>query len=179
MPVNGRLPSMAEGASALARVPGARSGWPYPWTFPPPGAQRRNPMSWVAAPANGVLTELLAFQVPDGDEFVVEGILFDYFGIPFVPPGGGGGTTLWTVDVDSPITALAAPSLPSRYVVPDFYQVQNPLGSRETGPVPVNLIFGPRKTVRVKIITTAPFPAVGSPVVFWTWLKGWTYPKES
>lgn len=136
-------------------------------------------MTWVPAPANATLTELLSFQVPDGDIFEVTGILFEYFGIPFVPPGGGGGSTLWTVDVDRPISTLAAPVLPSQYVVPDFFQVQNPIGSRETGPVPVNLIFGPKKIVRVKIITTAPFPAVGSPVVFYTWLKGWTYPKES
>lgn len=171
MPVNGRLPSMTEGASALVRAPNA------PMDSLPRGAKPVNRQTWVNAPANGILTELLAFQVPDGDCFVLRGILFTYTGVPFVAPNTGGGSTLWTVDVDRPITTLTAPSLPGGYVVPDFYQIQVPIGSKETGPVPLEgLVFGPRKTVRVKVVTAAPFPAVGSPVVFYTWLKGLTYP---
>src|SRR5579864_6829432 len=148
--------------------------WPFPWVYPPPGSQERCPGTVVAAPTNSVLTQLLAFQVPDGYYFRITGLLLTYIGVPI---NDALQQVTWNVDVDIPITTLTIPSMPSGYRIPDFGVVTTHLGSLDTQPWPIDgpLIIDPRATVRVKVTTLAPF-TVGAPAYFVTRLRGYIWP---
>jgi len=178
MSVNGRMQvrALADGAQGLA-VPAEQqrqAQWPFPWVYPPPGSEERCPGTVVVAPTNGVLTELVAFQVPDGYFFRVTGLLLSYTGITI---DDGSQLVVWNVDVDIPTSAPTA--LPSGRRIPDFGVVKTHLGSLEFGPWPIDgpMIIDPRSTIRVKVTTTAPF-TVGLPCSFVTRIRGYIWPEN-
>ncbi len=184
MRLNGGLPGLAapslvEAASALQRSKSSsREEWPYPWVYPPPGSEGVNIQTVTPAPANATLTELLSFRVPDGSRFSLQGLLLTYVGVPV---DDSVQRVLWNVDVNIPTAvsgAITLPALPSGWPVPNFADVFFHLGSMDVGPFPVAgpLLFNPRDTIRIKVTTTAPFPAVGSPVSFITMLVGYRWP---
>lgn len=182
MPVNPRAVSLVEGAAALKRTgqQTRHEDFPYAWVYPPPGSIGRNPQTVVAAPANTVLTELLKFVVPDGYFFRMSGLILTYIGTPI---NDAGQLVTWNIDVNIPTSiggTLTAPVLPSGYRVQDFGVVKVHLGSLDTGPYPIDgpLLFDPRAEIRVKVQTTAPFPAVGSGVFFVTRLRGYVWPEN-
>jgi hypothetical protein len=172
---------LVESAQSLA-IPGDRlrqQQWPYPWVYPPPGAEDRAPSSIVTAPTNSTLTELLAFTVPDGMFFALRGFLLTYIGIPI---NDAALLVTWNIDVDLPTTfggTLTAPVLPSGYRIPSYGFIQTHLGSLDEGAWHLEgpRIIDPRATIRVKVTTLAPF-TVGLPCSFVTRLVGWLWPEE-
>ena len=169
-------PMLVAGARALVKPD--RDLWPYPWLFPGPASEPVNQQSLVAAPANAVLTELLAYQVPDSYRFRLSALLLTYVGVAV---SDAPQLVTWNVDVDIPtvITGpLTKPVMPSGYRLKDFGVQNFHLGSIDVGPYPVygRLEIDQQHTLRVKVTTTAPFPAVGSPVFFVTQIAGWVYP---
>jgi len=156
-----------------------QSQWPFPWVYPPPGSEERCPQSLVVAPTNAVLTELLAFKVPDGFFFRITGLLFTYIGIPV---DDGSQLVTWNLDVDVPTApsgSITLPALAGGYRVQDFGVVKTHLGSLDFGPWPIDgpLIIDPLATVRVKVTTTVPF-TVGPPARFVTRLRGYIWPEN-
>lgn len=67
--------------------------WPYLHVFPDRLSLPQQPVGRIAAPAVGVLTPVLVYQVPTGFRFYLEGIVNDFEGAAFNP-----GDSLWTVD---------------------------------------------------------------------------------
>lgn len=181
MPVNRALsvvPPLTQAAEALRITESRRDEWPYSWIFPPPGSQGRNIRTVVAAPANATLTELLSFTVPDGYIFSLEGVMLTYVGIPV---DDSKQWVEWNFDVNIPTAvsgAITIPALPSGYPVPDFASVLFHLGSPDVGVFRVSgpLLFQPRNVLRYKVTTTAPFPGLGSPVLFESILAGYLLP---
>lgn len=181
MPVNRALsvvPPLTEAAGALRIDQARKDEWPYAWIFPPPGARGVNIRTVVPAPANGVLTELLSFTVPDGYLFSLRGVMLTYVGVAV---DDSKQIVTWNLDVNIPTVvggAITVPALPSGYPVPDFARVLFHLGSPDFGPFHVDgpLVFEPRDVIRYKVTTTAPFPGVGSPVFFLSILSGYRWP---
>lgn len=176
---NGSPVPLVEGAEALRGFEYGGRAWPYKWELPPYDSQNVNVSKAVVAPANGTLTELLSYTVPDGYQFRLRYILLTYTGTAFVD---GTSQVTWNVDVDIPVPpggSVTIPIIPSGYRIPDFASINWHLGSLENGPWPVpgRMVFMPQKVLRVKATTVAPFPA-GATVRFLSMFVGWLYPDD-
>jgi len=172
-------PKLVEAAQSVLRP--ERDKWPWPWVYPDGRSEPVNPRTVVAAPPNGVLTELLSFQVPDGFTLKLTGLLVTYIGTAI---NDAAQLVTWTIDVDIPTTVavgLTQPVLPSGYAIRDFGSLTTHLGSLDLGPYPVSGRFqvDARKVLRIKVQTTAPFPTnPPAPVFFLSGIAGWVYPLE-
>lgn len=174
----GSAPSLIQGASLLSKS-GRYMFADYPHAIPPPNAEQVYVENAVAAPTNGLpATELLVYQVPEGYWFRMTGLIASFAGVTFAD---GSGQTTWTLDVDSPTDVggfVAQPVLPSGYVVPGWNNFLCHKGSFDFGcfQLPGPMVFHGLETVRLKIVTAAPFPEVG--VTFNSAFQGYLWSAE-
>ena len=170
-------PEAAKAAHALLKKRERRDEWPFPWEFPPKGAEPVFQVGTVIAPIAAKLTEILAYAVPAGLQFALAEIVQVYVGSGFVP---GAGSILWTVDVDQ---AVGVPSLQGN-PLPGLARIPIPLGAygdaigggvyapwRFRKPY----LIGPEQVLRSKCITTNTIPA-GVPNYLVSVFSGWTWP---
>lgn len=147
--------------------------WPYPWSYPPPGADNAQPFNSIPAPQPGVQTIVLAYAVPTGMKFWLVGIIQQYAGSGFVQ---GSGSALWTLDKDSPVSAGSQPVQSSS--VAYFLNQTFTLGSFDR---PFYLampeLFAATTVIRSKVTTTSAITP-GAPNYFTTVLIGYTVPDE-
>ncbi len=146
------------------------NSWPYFWSEPGPNTQYVPFVNSIPTPAPGVITEVLALQVPSGFRFIWNGMRQNYFTSvspsPFVE---GSGDILWTVDVDNPVGSTALSAFSLAYLS----NMADERGSK-LGPWPVVgfNVFAAYQTLRYKVVTTASIP-VGAPNFITCGLFGW------
>jgi hypothetical protein len=138
-----------------------QAAWPYVWFAAPPGSQHVRAAADIVAPPNGVLTLVLAYQVPNGQNFCLTHVLLNAdVGNAWTP---GDGSVIFRIDVNTPGGGNAQ-GIPFK----DFENVQVPLGSFANGPWPViateQAIFEGLETIRVKVLTPAVPSGNGSPI---------------
>lgn len=164
---------------ALQKAKEKQTAWPYEWFAPPPGSQHVRAEGNIAAPVNGVLTLVLAYQVPNGQNFCLTHVLLNAsVGNAWVPADG---SVIFSIDINTPGGGNAQ-GIPFAY----FNDVEVPLGSFANGPWPViateQAIFAGLETIRVKVLTPAVPSGGGSPITpgapnfFHAMLIGYTWP---
>jgi hypothetical protein len=164
---------------ALQKAKEKQSAWPYEWFAPPPGSQHVRAEGDILAPANDVLSLVLAYQVPNGQNFCLTHVLLTAdVGAAWVP---GDGSVIFRIDINTPGGGNAQ-GIPFAY----FDTVLVPLGSFATGPWPViateQAIFEGLETLRVKVLTPSVPAGGGSPImmgypnIFHAMLIGYTWP---
>lgn len=146
---------------AVEKLREKKESWPYPWFAPPPGSEHVRAEGDIVAPANGVLTLVCQYQVPDGCNFCLTHVLFTAdVQNAWVP---GDGSIIWGIDVNKS-GAGNAQGIPFK----DFSGVLVPLGSLPFGPWPViateQAIFDSLSTLRIKVLTPAVPSGGGSPI---------------
>ncbi len=184
MPVNGfgmggGLPALAA-AGLLARTAGdaRKDDWPYTWQYCPADGEQFYMETVVDFPSNSVLTQLLAWPVPDGLKMRLWGIMLTYAGISLLD---GQNLVTWQLAVNQPagVAGLTLPVMPSGYGVPYLNSLTITKGSPQQGPWPIpgKLVFNARDVISVNVTTVSPFPETGGQ--FLTALVGWHWPAES
>lgn len=149
--------------------------WPYPWSYPPPGALNVMPSGSIPAPQVGQQTQVLAYRVPIGLKFYLVGIIQQFAGSGFVE---GAGSALWTLDKDSPVSSGSQPVQSSS--VAWFLNLPFTLGSFDHGPIYLAMpeLFAATTIIRSKVTTAAGGITPGGSNFFTTILFGWTVPDE-
>jgi hypothetical protein len=139
--------------------------WPYDWLFQPKNGKLEMPNASIPAPANGVTTTILQYQIPTGFNFAMVGILTAFTGTGLIP---GSGDALWDTILNPVTTNIAVQGLS---------QIPFPMGSFAAGwwHFPATLIFRELDILRNQVTTTADI-APGSPNFFTTIFEGWLYP---
>lgn len=160
MGASAAIPSANEllGAPADPSIAAAISqNWPW-WIFPSKTSQRRTPKAWIAAPANGVPTEILEFQVPAGFQYVLEAIWHNFTtNLNPNPFQEGSGSILWSVTVDAPPGSTGSSGAAvAGYTLQDL---DNMAELRGTAQEPWHLsgynVFAAFQTLRYVVTTTA------------------------
>ena len=174
-------PSQMPAQRTLNRQKQRVEKWPYTHVFPPPQAVRVEPEGELAAPAVGVQTVVLQYQVPDGFQFAFTGLIAVYTGSGFVL---GSQDITWVLDVNTPIATPAGGAgqgYPIQGMSPSFL----PKGGLSPGPsgifsifapwpIPMPEILGPLDILRSKVTTTAAITP-GAPNFFVTVFLGWMW----
>lgn len=96
--------------------------WPYSWIEAPPGSKQDQGFGYLAIPAAGVVSEVMAYTVADGLSFYPTHVVFQVLGANWTA-----GDFLWTMDVNSPVGVSAPQSLP----IDGYAAVPFPLGTLE------------------------------------------------
>ena len=149
-------PSFIRDAWNVFRRKGAREQWPYPWSYPPPGAIPVHQYAGIAMPAASSPQALvLEYTVPNGFTFILTGIIAEartagVFNSALAP---GDGSLVWILDEEQPL----GQTYPSGAAVTDFSQLTVPMGSFESGPWPLAapFAFAARHTLRWKILNVS------------------------
>ena len=124
-----------------------KAAWPYVHLFPPPNSIPVHEIGNIVAPAQGALTQVLAYQVPSGHKFILQAILQNFSGGAFLP-----GDALWTVDRNTPIGIPSFQANPVQGLV----AVPIPLGSIVAGtqwPFAMPYEFEPLDVLRSKVLS--------------------------
>jgi hypothetical protein len=146
-----------------------RDLWPFPWVYPPPDSERRNPSGYVVMPAVGAAAQVLQFQVPSGFQFELQQLMFCSVTTGMVPIGNPG-DYLWTVNRNTPNTGTAPQGSP----LADLQNVPFPFGNpvlRALMPLPRSENFGPTDIIRVYVTNVS--GAAGAPNYAVAMLAGW------
>jgi len=157
---NSRLEVLAE------EIRKRSEAWPYLHLFPDRDGRPQEPIGRIAAPAVGVLTPILTYQVPYGFRFYLLGIVQTFDGGAFAP-----GAALWTVDQDAQLTNVQGQGVQGLIGLPV------PLGSFTVGDwwhLPCPYVFSPLTVLRstVKTVTIVP----GAPNFFTSCFVGYLEP---
>jgi hypothetical protein len=128
-----------------------RDAWPFPWVYPPPNSERRNPMGFALTPAVAATAEVLAFTVDQGYQFEMLGLSITR-NLP----------TTGTVPLQgSPLA--------------DLQNIPFPLGNPQFMPFPLprSENFGPTDVIRATVLNVS--GGVGAPnfalAMFCGWLR--------
>lgn len=167
-------PEDVKAAAKLSEVLTRRDNWPFPWVYPPPDSQRRNPNAtnlgpgYVVMPAVGDSSVVLAYQVPSGFQFEMTDLMFCPITTGFVPIGNPGDYT-FTVNRNTPSTGTAPQGSP----LADLQNVPFPMGSPIQGPVKLarSENFGPTDIIRVYVNNVSGL--AGAPQYAVAQLFGW------
>ena len=152
--------------------------WPYTHTFPPPQAIRVEPEGIIPAPLPGVTSVVLQYQVPDGFQFVLTGLIAIYSGTNYFL---GSTDITWLLDINTPLPTPQG-GTPQGYPVQQMSPSNIPKGGISPAPgsvfapwpLPMPEVLGPLDTLRSKVTTTAAIP-VGAPNAFITIFLGWMW----
>jgi hypothetical protein len=157
-------------AEQVQRLRNRQERWPYIDVYPPPDSIPVHHVTTVpvAKPPNpGDVVEVLAYTVPSGFAFIMDGIVQQYQGGTFV---WGDGT--WTVDRNTPIGVPSVQASPVQGLV----NIPFPLGSFQVSTpwqLPRAYIFKPFDVIRSKFTeTSTPNGLLASG--FFGWLVPWT-----
>lgn len=178
MRTNGTLqgPEAIAAAQALREERAARNQWPFPWSFPPPGAIRvtagADTSGTLVVPAvnAGVFTEGLVYTVNEGFQFALEAIVVEYLNA-----GAAGlvnpGDLLWSLTLNQPVGVASFQGSP----VQGLANVDIPLGTLQIPwPLFCAELFQPNDTIRSVFQNVA--LADGAPNYFKTLFLGWQWP---
>lgn len=142
--------------------------------WPGPDSQYVPVVQSIVTPASGVLTQVLEFDVPAGNCFVMDGYRHSasISGNAFTD---GSGDILWTISVNSPIAAGSNPF--AGYGLPYMTNMADQRGS-QLGPWPMlcHMVFNPYDQIRYTVITTNVIP-VGIGNTITCGLFGWLAPQ--
>jgi hypothetical protein len=152
--------------------------WPYPHTFPPPQAVRVEPEGIIPAPAPGVTSIVLEYQVPDGFQFVLTGLIAIYSGTGFQL---GSTDITWLLDINTPLVTPQG-GTPQGYPVQQMSPSNIPKGGVSPSPMsvfapwplPMPEPVAPLDFLRSKVTTTGVIPP-GAPNFFITIFLGWMW----
>jgi hypothetical protein len=126
-----------------------RDAWPFPWVYPPPNSERRNPMGNILAPAVGATATILAFTVDQGYQFELMGLILGVFTTGMLAIGNPGDFTF-----------SVTRNLPTSGTVPlqgsplaDLQNIPFPLGNPLFMPFPLprSENFGPTDVIRANV----------------------------
>jgi hypothetical protein len=161
-------PEDTKAVDKIRQVIERRDNWPYPWSYPPPNSQRRNPSGFVVMPAQGTSAIALAFQVPQGFQFDLVKIMFAAVTTGMVLVGNPGDYA-FTVNRNTPSTGSAPQGSP----LADFQNVPFNFGSPAHGPIDLARAenFGPTDIIRVYINNVT--GTAGAPNFGVALLEGW------
>lgn len=151
----------------------AKSQWPYPWAFPPPGAigvrAGLDTSGTLAVPVAATPTQGLLYTVDEGFFFVLESLVVTYLN-QGVLGAWTPGDTLWSLTVNTPVGIATFQGSP----IQGFTDVDVPLGTLQI-PWPVGCdIFKPNDAIR-SVFTNVNLTA-GAPNYYKTVLRGWKWP---
>jgi hypothetical protein len=179
-PVSGILagPSQMPSQRALNQRSMRKEMWPYTHVFPPPQAVRQEPEGIIPAPAPGVTTIVLQYQVPDGFQFVLAGLIQVYSGTGFTL---GSTDITWLLDINTPLTTPAgqnAQGYPVQQLSPSNLPkggiLASPASLFAPWPLPMPEPLNGLDILRSKVTTTGVIPP-GAPNYFITIFLGWMW----
>lgn len=168
-------PESIAAAQALREQRASKSSWPYPWSFPPPGAIRVT----AGADASGTLvvptvlagaTEGLVYTVDEGFQFALEALIVTYIKAGF-PGAVNPGDFLWSLTLNQPVGVTTFQGSP----IQGLSNVDVPLGTLQIPwPLVCAEIFQPNDAIRSVFTNVA--LTDGIPNYLKTILLGWKWP---
>lgn len=170
-------PESIGAAQALREERQAKSQWPFPWSFPPPGATRvlagADSTGTIVVPtAIAGVTEGLVYTVDEGYQFALEALVVLYLNSGQIGVSNPGDFT-WSLDLNLPIGLTSFQGSP----IQGLTNVDVPLGTLQIPwPMMCADIFHPNDTIRSKFTNVN--LADGSPNYFKTILLGWKWPAQ-
>jgi hypothetical protein len=162
-------PESAKATDKLRLECEKRDAWPFPWVYPPPNSERRNPMGLILTPAVAATAEILAFTVDQGYQFEMLGLIVGVYTSGMLPIGNPG-------DFTFSITR----NLPTTGTVPlqgsplaDLQNIPFPLGNPGFMPFPLprSEHFGPTDVIRATVLNVS--GGVGAPNFALAMFTGW------
>ena len=171
-------PSQMPAQRALNQRSQRKEMWPYTHIFPPPQAIRVEPEGILAAPNPGVTSIVLQYQVPDGFQFVLTGLIQIYAGSGFVL---GSTDITWLLDINTPLGTPAGTPLQGYPVqqlspsnLPKGGVLASPASLFAPWPLPMPEPLNGLDILRSKVTTTGVIP-VGAPNFFISIFLGWMW----
>jgi hypothetical protein len=178
---NGRFGNVLNGPEAIAAAQqlreerAAKSQWPYPWCYPPPGAIRvtagADASGTVAVPtALAGATQGLLYTVDEGFQFALEQIVVEYINSGVQGVANPGDFT-WSLTLNSPVGVGTFQGSP----IQGFTAVDVQLGTLQIPwPLVCAELFQPNDAIR-SVFTNVNLSS-GAPNYFKTILLGWKWP---
>jgi hypothetical protein len=152
--------------------------WPYTHIFPPPQAIRIEPEGILASPLPGITSIVLQYQVPDGMQALLTGLIQVYSGTNFAL---GSSDITWLLDINTPLGTPAggnAQGYPVQQLSPSNLPkggiLANPASLFAPWPLPMPEPLNGLDILRSKVTTTGVIP-VGAPNYFITIFLGWQW----
>ena len=169
-------PEAVMAANALRQERDSKQQWPYPWSFPPPGAIRvlagADATGTIVTPAQNVAAvQGLAYTVDEGFQFALTDlVVIAIIGTTSVQ-GVAPGAFTWSLDVNLPVGVTTFQGSP----IQGFASVDIPLGNLfEPWRLSMPELFQPNDTIRSKFVNVS--LNVGTGNWFKTILLGWKWP---
>lgn len=169
-------PQSIAAADNLRTIRERQTQWPYPWTYPPPGATRvtagADSSGSLLVPAAATPTEGLLYTVDEGFQFALVSIVVNFLSNGTVGAWSPG-DALWSLTVDQPVGVSSFQG----FSVQGFEAVDVPLGSLV---FPLRLerpeIFHANDAVRVTFTNVNLAQGAGN--FFKSILLGWRWPEQ-
>lgn len=166
-------PEAAKAADAARRAQEARDLWPFPWAYPPPASERRNPTGQILMPAQTLVsantpTLVLRYPVPSGFQFELTDIMFAAVTSGMVLIGNPG-DVLFTVNRNTPAAGFAPQGSP----LADFQLIPFNFGSPSHGPIQLRHSENFQPTDIVSLYVTNVGATAGSPNFIVGMFAGW------
>ena len=164
-------PEAARATDQLRQLVARRDEWPFPWVIPPPNSIRRNPMGYVLMPAVAASATILTFQVPQGFQFDMLGLVVCAVTTGMVGVGNPG-DYIFTVNRNLP----ASGTVPLQgSPLADLQNIPFSLGLDAGGvypfPLPRSENFGPTDIIRANVYNAS--GAAGTPNFALAMFTGW------
>lgn len=174
IPITLQGPDSIAAAQALREDRARRSQWPFPWSFPPPGATRvtagADTSGTLIVPVAGVATQGLAYTVDEGFQFALQAIVIEYLNAG-APGLWNPGDTLWSLTLNQPVGVTTFQGSP----VQGLTNVDVPLGTLQIPwPLECAELFQPNDCIRSVFTNVAMGDSV--PNYLKTLLLGWKWP---
>jgi hypothetical protein len=162
-------PESVKAADANRRIQESRDLWPFPWVYPPPASERRNPPGFLVMPAQSA-TPVLVFQykVPSGFQFEMTDIMFAAVTTGMVLIGNPG-DVLFTVNRNTPASGFAPQGSP----LADLQLVPFNFGSPQNGPIQLRHSENFQPTDIVSLYVTNVGATAGAPNFIVGMFAGW------
>jgi hypothetical protein len=168
-------PEMIQATHALQQERASKQQWPFPWSYPPPGATRvlagANAAGTIVTPTQAQpAVQGLLYTVDEGFQFAFTHLVVLHLNATTSIAGAPGAFT-WSLDVNLPVGVATYQGSP----IQGFANVDVPLGSL-TRPWQLEMpeMFQPADAIRSKFVNVS--VAVGAPNYFKTILLGWKWP---
>lgn len=180
MRLNGLIATTLQGpesiaaAQALREERAARNQWPFPWSFPPPGAIRvtagADASGTLIVPAVATPTAGLTYTVDEGFQFALEAIVVSFLNAGALGLANPGDFT-WSLTLNQPVGITSFQGSP----IQGFSSVDVPLGTLQIPwPLFCPELFQPNDTIRA-VFTNVNLTDT-EPNYFKTLFLGWKWP---
>lgn len=163
-------PAAAKAADAIRRAQEARDLWPFPYVYPPPQSERRNPCASIVMPAQGAgPTLVLQFKVPSGMQFELTDVMFASITTGMIQAPINPGDVLYTINRNTPATGTAPQGSP----LADFQLIPFNWGSPTQGPVQLRRSENFQPTDILSLYVTNVAAPAGAPNFVCGMFAGW------